>query len=38
MTMLSDSMIPEAYRKGGPAAGLATVVGFSVAFWISLAE
>lgn len=38
LTMLADSMIPEAYKKGGPLVGLATVLGFSLAFWISLAD
>jgi zinc transporter, ZIP family len=31
LVMLVDSMIPEASRKGGDAAGLVTVVGFAVA-------
>jgi ZIP family zinc transporter len=31
LVMLVDSMIPEAARKGGRAAGLATVLGFAVA-------
>ena len=33
--MLIDSMIPEAARKGGQAAGLVTVLGFAVAFALS---
>ena len=35
LTMLADTMIPEAYEFGGPATGLMTVLGFSVAFGIS---
>ncbi len=31
LVMLIDSMIPEAARKAGDVAGLATVVGFAVA-------
>ena len=31
LVMLIDSMIPDARRKGGPAAGLVTVLGFAVA-------
>ena len=32
LVMLVDSMIPDAARKGGQAAGLVTVLGFAVAF------
>jgi ZIP family zinc transporter len=35
LTMLADTMIPEAYEFGGPATGLMTVLGFSIAFGIS---
>lgn len=35
LTMLADTMVPEAYADGGDAAGLATVLGFSVAFFLS---
>ena len=35
LVMLIDSMIPEAARKGGRAAGLLTVLGFAVAFSLS---
>jgi ZIP family zinc transporter len=32
LTMLADTMVPEAYRLGGKAAGVLTTLGFSVAF------
>ena len=35
LVMLIDSMIPEAARKGGEAAGLVTVLGFAVAAALS---
>ena len=35
LTMLADTMIPEAYRDGGNLAGLATVFGFALAFLLS---
>ena len=35
LVMLVDSMIPEARKDGGRAAGLATVLGFAVAAWLS---
>lgn len=35
LVMLSDSMIPDARRKGGAVAGLATVLGFAVAAALS---
>jgi len=35
LVMLVDSMIPEARKGGGRAAGLATVLGFAVAAWLS---
>jgi ZIP family zinc transporter len=38
LTMLADTMMPEAFEHGGPAAGLVTVLGFSLAFWLSTFE
>lgn len=35
LTMLIDTMIPEAYEFGGPTTGLVTVLGFAVAFGVS---
>jgi len=35
LTMLSDSMLPEAHENGGNAVGLFTVLGFTVAFALS---
>ena len=35
LTMLSDSMVPEAHENGGNAVGLLTVLGFTVAFALS---
>jgi ZIP family zinc transporter len=35
LTMLADSMMPEAYREGGKLVGLATVIGFALALWVS---
>jgi ZIP family zinc transporter len=35
LTMLSDSMAPEAFEYGGKAVGLLTVLGFAVAFALS---
>jgi ZIP family zinc transporter len=35
LVMLIDSMIPDARRNGGRAAGLATVLGFAVAAGLS---
>jgi ZIP family zinc transporter len=35
LTMLSDSMLPEAHENGGNAVGLMTVLGFTVAFALS---
>lgn len=35
LTMLVDTMIPEAYRDGGNLTGLATVFGFATAFLLS---
>jgi zinc transporter, ZIP family len=38
LTMLADTMMPEAYEHGGPASGLATSFGFLVAFLIATIE
>jgi len=38
LVMLVDSMIPEAYRDGGRAAGLVTALGFAVAAGLSAAS
>ncbi len=35
LTMLSDTMIPEAFSEGGDLTGLATVFGFALAFLLS---
>lgn len=35
LTMLCDSLIPDAFRKGGPLAGLVTTCGFALAFGLS---
>jgi ZIP family zinc transporter len=35
LTMLAETMIPEAYLRGGRAVGLATTLGFGVAFAVS---
>jgi zinc transporter, ZIP family len=35
LTMLSETMIPEAYLRGGKAVGLVTTFGFGVAFAVS---
>jgi ZIP family zinc transporter len=35
MAMLTDTMVPDAYRDAGRTAGFATVVGFALAFLIS---
>jgi ZIP family zinc transporter len=37
LTMLSDTMVPEAVRHAGSAVGLATVAGFAAAFLLSMA-
>jgi ZIP family zinc transporter len=37
LTMLADSMMPEAFEYGGDAVGLATVFGFAVAFLLAQA-
>jgi ZIP family zinc transporter len=35
LTMLADTMMPEAFEHGGRLVGLATTLGFAVAFAIS---
>ncbi len=35
LTMLADTMMPEAFEHGGAQTGLLTVLGFALAFWIS---
>ena len=35
LTMLADTMFPEAFDHGGRAAGLLTTLGFSVAYLLS---
>jgi ZIP family zinc transporter len=38
LTMLADTMVPEAYARGGKAVGLVTTLGFGLAFAISTLE
>ncbi len=38
LTMLADTMMPEAYKDTGQLAGIVTTLGFGVAFWISMFE
>jgi len=38
LTMLADTMMPEAFKRGGKLVGLATTLGFGVAFAISAIE
>ena len=38
LTMLADTMMPEAFESGGRVVGLATVLGFAIAFLLSTAE
>jgi ZIP family zinc transporter len=38
LTMLADTMMPEAFERGGKVVGLATTLGFVVAFAISSME
>jgi ZIP family zinc transporter len=38
LTMLADTMMPEAYRRGGRTVGLVTTLGFGLAFAISTLE
>jgi ZIP family zinc transporter len=35
LTMLADTMMPEAYERGGRAVGLLTVLGFALAYLLS---
>ena len=36
LTMLSDTMVPEAFEFGGKEAGLATTLGFGLAFGLTV--
>jgi ZIP family zinc transporter len=38
LTMLADTMMPEAFEYGGPVVGLVSTVGFAVAFLLATAE
>jgi len=38
LTMLADTMMPEAFEKAGPLTGLATVLGFALAFYLAQFE
>jgi zinc transporter, ZIP family len=38
LTMLADTMMPEAYENGGPVVGLFTTMGFALAFLIATLE
>jgi ZIP family zinc transporter len=38
LTMLADTMMPEAFEHGGDLVGLVTTLGFGVAFWIHVLE
>ena len=38
LTMLSDTMMPEAFEHGGRVVGLVTVLGFALAFLLSTFE
>ncbi|AHB42730.1 hypothetical protein RAAC3_TM7C00001G0892 [Candidatus Saccharibacteria bacterium RAAC3_TM7_1] len=38
LTMLADTMMPEAFEDSGSLAGIVTTLGFGVAFWISMFE
>lgn len=38
LTMLADTMMPEAFERGGKLVGLATTLGFGVAFAVSAVE
>ncbi|HET8709058.1 MAG TPA: hypothetical protein VFL85_02125 [Candidatus Saccharimonadales bacterium] len=38
LTMLADTMMPEAYDDAGPLAGIITTLGFGVAFWINILD
>jgi ZIP family zinc transporter len=38
LTMLAETMMPEAFERGGNAVGLATTLGFAVAFTVSVLD
>jgi ZIP family zinc transporter len=38
LTMLADTMMPEAFDEGGKLVGLFTVLGFALAVWLSFQE
>ena len=38
LTMLADTMMPEAFQHGGKLVGVITTIGFSLAFTISVLE
>ena len=38
LTMLADTMMPEAFRYGGKQVGLVTTLGFALAFFITMLE
>jgi ZIP family zinc transporter len=38
LTMLADTMMPEAYQHGGKWVGIATTLGFAVAFTIHVPD
>jgi ZIP family zinc transporter len=38
LTMLADTMMPEAFEKGGPLAGVVTSAGFALAFLLTTLE
>ena len=38
LTMLADTMMPEAFEHGGKAVGLLTTLGFGVAFALTMLE
>ena len=38
LTMLADTMMPEAFQHGGATVGLVTVLGFALAFFLSTVE
>jgi ZIP family zinc transporter len=38
LTMLADTMMPEAFRHGGTLVGLATTLGFALAFALKTLE
>jgi ZIP family zinc transporter len=38
LTMLADTMMPEAFEHGGSEVGLLTVLGFALAFFLSMAK